>query len=366
MNKRIIQSILAAFSTFGVVCGANAMAPMTDLEMEKVIGQGIIVSETILGSGPAAGFKYYRMGLDARLSLNANIDKMQLGCGGFNESIASNSCEIDLDFVRLMGLDAGGTQAGAVGSDFVLTRPYIELATTGSGTTREVVGLKIGSQQADGFFGVGRRYANGEVNLENGGTCGSGNPTSREACHSGINRLSGNIRSELSGQFPVSITLLGTQNACFGDSANNADCNTPYFIDIVGTRINEIYQESVPLTLDEGFLNAIGIDEAYATIQQSLRFIHGFALDGTDDFFLSFQRQKLVYPTYDKTSYSATANAGWWMNVPSVNVKNFTGDTVSLGIGEALEALGAPGPVVEDSELNVNPPDNCFGTATFC
>ncbi len=366
MKKTIIQRLLLGISGVVISSWSFGMAPMTDTEMQDVSGQGLIVSETIAGTGAGAGYNYYRMGLDARLSLNANIDKMQLGCGGFNESIASNACDIDLDFVRLMGLDGSGTEPGAVGSDFVLTRPYIELATTGSGTTREVVGLKIGSQQADGFFGVGRRYSNGQLNLENGGTCGSGSPAARVACHSGINRLSGNIRSELSGQLPVSIPLLGTQNACFGDSSNNSDCNTPYYVNIVGTRINELYQESVPLTLDDGFLSAIGIDQAYATIQQRLRFVHGFALDGTDDFFLSFQREKVAYPNYDKSGYSAPANAGWWMNVPSVNVKNFTGDTVNLSIVEALTALRAPGPVVRDSELNVIPPDNCFGGAVFC
>lgn len=348
-----------------------AMVMLDDDDLSRVTGQALFVSDMIAPAGAAGSstdFTFFRMGLDVQLELNANIDKMQLGCGGFNESIVGNACDIDLDFVRLMGLNAAGDGPGAaVDSSFTLRRPYIELAIRESGDgTREIAGVKIGSQEANGFFGVGRTYANGQVNQEHGGTCGGNNPAARLACHSGINRLSGYIDAELSGQFPVSITLLGTQTACFGDVATNNSCNTPYFVEIQGTRLNEIVEPGIPLTLSAGFLSAIGISQAYATIQQNLRFIHGFALDGTSDFFISFQRERVSYPTYDKQGYAQTANAGWWMNVPQVNVKNFTGDTVSLGIGDAFSALSSPGPVVRDSELNTVPPVNCYGGNMFC
>ena len=219
---RIVNFILAAC----IAGHAHSMVEMSNEEMDSVVGQGLLVTETISGSGEWSDFNYMRMGLDARVSLNANIDKMQLGCGGFNESIVANSCDIDFDFVRLLGLNPTGDGPGEVGSDFVLLRPYVEIATTGSGANREIVGIKIGSQQADGYFGIGRRYANGEPNLERGGTCntasGAGNAAGRANCHSGLNSISANLNVELSGQFPVSIPILGTQNACFGNSANNS------------------------------------------------------------------------------------------------------------------------------------------------
>ena len=369
-----IKRVLCAAALCSVVQVVPAMVALDDSELGEVHGQALLVADFIGanslagagGSGSATDFEFYRMGLDVLVEMNMNIDKLQLGCGGFNESIASNACDIDLDFVSLMGLNATGDGPGSAKSSFRLERPYIEIAIRGSGANREIAGFKVGSQAANGYFGTGRVYNNGQANLENGGTCNSNNSTNRLACHSGLNRVSGFLGVELSGQFPVSITLLGTQTACFGDHATNSSCNTPYYVDIAGTRISEIVQPGVPLTLSGGFLSAIGISQAYATIQQNLRFIHGFALDGTSDFFLSFQRERVAYPTYAKDGYSHPANAGWWMNVPEVNVKNFTGDTVSLGFGEAFNALSAPGPLVVNSELNTVPPVNCYGSYRFC
>lgn len=367
---RMVTAV-ALLCTAGVAVALDLQA-MDDAELAEVTGQALFVSDRIAptgSAGSATDFTFYRMGLDIELLMNANIDKLQLGCGGFNESIASNACDIDFDFVRFMGRN--GTSAGnAVTSDFKLLRPYIELAVRNDGTAslREIAGIKIGAQAADGFVGVGRRYSTSgsPLNQENGGNCTGTSGTAALNCHSGINRISGYLNTELSGQFPVSIPLLGTQTACFGNVTFNGDCNTPYFVEIVGSRLDQIRVPGVPLTLSAGFLSAIGIDQAYATIEQSLRFIHGFALEDTDDFYLSFQREQVAYPTYDKSGYAVTANAGWWMNVPQVKVVDFTGATVSLPIDDALEALGSPGPVVANSELNQTPPLNCFGSAMFC
>ena len=358
------MAISSAFFMMVVVPPAIALTELNDSELGIVSGQALFVADSIVGSGLGAGYNYTRVGLDVALGLNANINKLQLGCGGYNQSIVSG-CDIDLDYVSLMG--RSGNTAGAVGSDFVLTRPYIEIATKGSGSTKEVVGIKIGAQSADGFFGIGRRYAINEVNLENGGTCTTGAPLN---CHSGINRISGYLNAEFSGQIPVAITPLGTQTACFGRTTINASCpmtNAPVYAATSGTRLNNLVRPGIPLTLSAGFLSAIGISQAYATIDENLRFVHGFALANTSDFFLSFQRERLYYPTYDKTGYSAAAaNAGWWMNVPDVKVMDVQGATVSLGLFAALRALASPGPVVSNSELNQVPPSNCYGSSKFC
>lgn len=355
----------------------SALTQMSDNELVEVTGQALFVADTITGAGLGAGLTYTRIGLDVELGLNAQINKMQLGCGGFNESVASNSCDIDMDFVTLMGRNGTGPAdngPGAIGSDFVLTRPYLEIATKGTGSAKEVVGIKIGAQTTNGFYGIGRTYNVNDVNLENGGTCTTANPIN---CHSGLNRLSGYINAELSGQFPVDITLLGSQTACFGRTTINAECpmsNAPVTAESIGTRMTSIRKEAIPLTLSAGFLSAIGISQAYATIDQSLRMLHGFALSNTSDFFLSFQREQVYYPVYSTNSstaagsqsYSRLANAGWWMNVPSLKVTDLQGATVSLGIGDALSALSAPGPTVTNSELNQVPPSNCWGGNKYC
>lgn len=362
-----------------------AMEPIDDEALSEVTGQSLFVGDFIAGnpSDPNGGrFDFHRMGLDVELALNANIDKLQLGCGGFNNSIAGNACDIDMDYVRLMGLNANGDGGHPDGplSDFILKRPYIEIAVTGTGiTNREVAGIKVGSESANGYFGVGRKYANGQTNQEFGGVCGSGSPAARLNCHTGLNRVSGYLNTELSGRFPID-GALSSGDACFGVMTGPnalAQCSAtdtegvwgsqsgPMMAEIVGTRLTEMRQ-TIELDVDGDILGFIPLDHAYSTVIQNLRFLHGFALDDTSDFFLSFQRERVAYPTYQKDGFAYPANAGWWMNVPYVGVKNFVGDTVELGLGDELAALGYPGPDVENSELNSLPPNNCYGGYGFC
>lgn len=365
-----------------------ALEAINDDALAAVTGQSLFVGDFIEGTSgdPNGGrFDFHRMGLDVELALNANIDKLQLGCGGFNESVTANACDIDMDYVRLMGLNANGDGGHPDGpaSDFILKRPYIELAIAGEGiTTREVVGVKVGSESANGYFGIGRKYANGQTNQEFGGTCQTGgNSGERLNCHTGLNRISGYLNTELSGRFPIEIAggFLGSGDACFGVMTANAlpECSAsdtegvwgaqsgPYMTEIVGTRITQM-REVIELDLDANLLGFITLDHAYSTVVQDLRFLHGFALDDTSDFFLSFQREKVAYPTYQKDGFAYPANAGWWMNVPYVGVRNFVGDTVDLPTFDALSALSEPGPDVVNSELNSLPPNNCYGSYGFC
>ena len=388
---KIITPVLKCLAAGGLSLLATlpasaALEAIDDEALAAVTGQSLFVGDFIAGnaSDPNGGrFDFHRMGLDVELALNANIDKLQLGCGGFNESIASNACDIDMDYVRLMGLNANGDGGHPDGplSDFILKRPYIEIATTGSGvTTREVVGIKVGSESANGYFGVGRNYTNGQVNQEFGGTCNpGGNPAARLNCHTGLNRISGYLNTELSGTFPLDIASIGGGDGCFGlMTGPNAqfECSAadnqgvwgshtgPLMVEITGTRLTEM-REIIELDLAASIIG-INLDHAYSEIIQNLRFLHGFALDDTSDFFLSFQREKVAYPTYQKDGFAYPANAGWWMNVPYVGVRNFVGDEVSLGLFDALAALSYPGTPVENSELNSLPPNNCYGSYGFC
>ncbi|MDF1780442.1 MAG: hypothetical protein P1U67_04020 [Alcanivoracaceae bacterium] len=372
------------------------MTALTDEGLAEVAGQGLFVSDyiapnSLTGAGATGGntdFGFYRMGLDVEVAMNANIDKLQLGCGGFNESAAGNSCDIDMDFVRLMGLNAAGNGPSTAGaaSDFILKRPYVEIAVKGSGTTREVAGIKIGSEEANGYFGVGRQYANGAVNQETGVTCQTGGAAgnagagaARGACHSGVSRISAYLNVELSAVLPLTNGVSGY--ACFGllssSVPNGGDCYASdtagvwkngkrLYAEIIGTRVATMRQV-VELDLDATALGFISIDHAYANLVQDLKTLHGFSLDGTSDFFLSFQRQEIAYPTYDKSGYAYPANAGWWMNVPDVTVTDVQGATVDLGgLFAALGNLAYPGGDTINSDLGVAPPINCYGGYGFC
>lgn len=365
------------------------MKALSDSELAEVSGQALFVGDRIAPSGAGVGadptdFTFHRMGLDVELAMNANIDKLQLGCGGFNNAIEAGTCDIDMDFVRFMGRNGDGPGDPAT-SDFVLTRPYVEIAVQGDGTAtqREVVGIKIGAQSADGFMNVGRDYLtlgsggffdpngepSGDTNLENGDVCSDVQGPGAVGCHSGINRISGNIRAELSGALDINITIFGTSNACFGQTTEgNGQCtnNPKLFETIQGTRQSEIVIPLLVLTIDGGLASLIA-DEAYAQVTLNTRMIHGFALAATSDFFLSFQRQRVAYPNFDaSTGYSPAANAGWWMNVPHVKLVDLVAPEQTMSLGEALDALAPPGLPLENPELGQRAVSNCYGGQMFC
>ncbi len=365
--------------------GMQGMEALTDSDLAEVTGQALFVSDRIAATGAGTGatptdFTFHRMGLDVELALNANIDKLQLGCGGFNESIAANACDIDLDFVRFMGRN--GSQPGnPVTSDFKMLRPYIELAiiNENSPSLREVVGVKIGAQSVDGFLGVGRDYLNtngtpsGLTNAEHGGVCNATDGAGAQACHSGINRISGSLGAELSAQVPLTVELafitLANETVCLGNTSFTNDvcgAGDEFFTTITGTRLATLDLQSIPLQLSGGLISTIGIDEGYAWITESLRFVHGFSLEDTSDFFISFQRQRVAFPTYDKTGFSTTANAGWWMNVPSVKILDMLAPRLTLGVAELLPALLQPGASLQNIELGQRAVSNCFGGLQFC
>lgn len=120
-----------------------------------------------------------------------------------------------------------------------------------------------------------------------------------------------------------------------------------------------------------GILRILQGADMYAIMDARLSDVHGFELNQTQDFFLSFQRERIAYPNYDKTSYAAPANAGWWMNVPSVELRDLEPATVDLGCPGALclgllGSFSAPGIYAGYPDLQSNPPVNCYGGASFC
>ena len=169
----------------------TGMSPLDDEQMRAVTGQGLIVSDKISGSALAnpndysTPFEFYRIGLDGELQLNLNVSKLQLGCGGINDHLSGHAgCDIDIDYLSLMGRN--GTDIGDPGSPLKLDRPYIEFAVKNddSTTLREIAGIKIGAQSADGALSAGRRYfSNNAINQENAVSRNNCNPFTRRANH---------------------------------------------------------------------------------------------------------------------------------------------------------------------------------------
>ena len=371
MVMKIKKKMIIPFATFllltpcfglALVDSGKGMVQLSEEEMRGVNGQGLFVSDHIAGNDPtldggtneyAKDFDFYRIGLDGEMSLNLNISKLQLGCGGVNDMLSGVAgCDIDIDYASMMGRI--GTEPGVAGSAFRLLRPYMSFAIKNddSKTLREVAGIKIGAQSADGAMVAGRRYANGEFNHENtvpefGNACdttGGSTGTGVVGCHSGINTVSGFLGTELSiamqvrtnvcalGFGPFSGNCLGPVALAAWGCAGRTDngpldkCGTSksdaLFVDLAGTRMQRLGLRSAELQLNDVTVNILGanldvsgiLGSAYAQLDTSLRTVHKLIFADTSDFFLSFQREPIAYPRYSKKSayqdFSDVAAAG--------------------------------------------------------
>lgn len=349
---------------------AVAMEEMTDAALAANAGQGLMVADKLQGIA-GSNHTFYRMALNAELGINSSIDKLQLGCGGFNNAVVDNACDIDIDYVTLMGRAPGGGQPGAPGagdpatSQFKMTRPYIEIAVKNDDdpTRREIIGFKIGAAQVDGYLGLGRFTSPGSPGASpscTSATDGAG----AFYCNQGINRLSGYMKNKLTGEAFGCFGAFGCTPASNPTSQYRVATFTGELV-MWGTRLNRIQVELEAKTDPAATLGLSLTAASFAN--QSLRFIHGLSINGTDaefladNFFQSFQREPVRYPTYNKTApFSNTANPGWWMNIPVARLDGLKAYNVEASLG----SLG--GITLDDPDIGQRPPDNCFGALKFC
>lgn len=432
-----------------------AMQALADEELEAVTGQAgsLFLADKITPNelanpdpGGASAFTFYRMGMDVKMDMNLNIDKLQLGCGGVNDFLtATQGCDIDLDYVGFMGLNAAKDRPATNGPDslFTLTRPYIEIAVKNDSTpaTREVVGIKIGAQRINGAIRIGRDYLgvggfgqeSSLTNREHGTTCNPSATTGAGviACHSGINSISGALPGlELSAGFraraticdpllfcvwPFYPSITANIDGCIGTIAfdpctNNADNDTPFFIDAGGTRLNSLYVAAAALKMQADVTLGINLT-GYGSLILDTRQIHYLLAPDSSDFALSFQRERVAWPRYEKapptyprvfnasrgvgtthsfnscdpqygqvptngrcgSAYSEPASTGWWLQAANMKVLNLQpGNQIVLpGSYTLFELLTALGPdtspiIIDNPRLDFVAARNCYGAQMFC
>ena len=329
--------------------------PDTDMSLIEAQDGSLIIADRIgpneltgaSSAGTYANFSYYRMGLDAKLDFNANISKLQLGCGGVNDLLTGPGCDIDIDYASFMGINPAGNAPGIAGSPFQMTRPFVELAfkNENNPAKREVVGFRLGAQSINGALGLGREYATGQLNMEHGGTCDQSVTTGAAVsnCHSGIRSVSGYLGLELAAavRARARITVLGIPTytamleTCFGridkygcDSTPNGtgtgtkehnanDGTAPFFVDAGGTRLNTLHVAAAKLHINDfdlgcfildvgclaiqGSLNGL-VDNGYGQLKIDMRQVHYLLTPNTSNFFLSFQRERVSWPNYTKAT----------------------------------------------------------------
>ena len=419
--------ILPSLLLFVSVCSsvhAIDLIELNDRELSNVNGQalmslGYIAPNDSVNKMQGQGVGFYKLGIEAELELNANIKKLQLGCGGVN---GAGGCDIDIDNLSLSGV--ADTREGRVSSSAKLTNPFLEFAikNPNAASTREIVGLRLSAEKALGMLTTGTENSvtpNG-INSLSGymkikDTTGTGYTAGRNMTYADTKQsIDGNVKTSFLF-IPLTLGFKSTDYNLALDSAK-ADI----FINgttISGRRlssakldgyanINQLNfggQLGASLNITAGLLtlqkqvtgNITGL-KANITIEENLGFIHKIPLD--NPFSLSLQSQNVWWP-----GAAETAQKGWWMAfedtidigsvVPSKKI-DITNDVLKQVVGpistyitnnpvacSLFDCIGGSGLAVGNVNLpntSVNFPlkdlqlatqdfaPNCYGSLKFC
>ena len=356
MNKSLISILITATLGFSQ---SYAMTALNDEELSEVEGQALMNLEYTAGSNGTdslgqsytqSNLGFYKLGLSAEIELNANIKKLQLGCGGSNNSIRAG-CDIDIDNLSLSGIPEAGQERPETSAK--LTNPFIEFAIKNptSAATREVMGFRVSAEKIVGLLTAGT----------NDGT------------QNGINTLSGYMKiapatgSTKTQETPFTQSLTGKVNiaGCLNCPREFVTSNSTIKIPSMpvnfttkeailnGSRLTSVNVNAladVPtiiLTENSGNMKAVVPGTTWVTIiplsnftisdmrvnmqisglktdialNQSLGLIHSLPLNNPVS--LSLQKSKLFWP-----KEQAVADPGWWLAV---------NDPVQLGTLNASE-----------------------------
>ena len=170
---RRFKSLHLAMLTLGSLCLNSAYASdtlhsLSDSEMSATTGQALMSMSYISPQDDAnleanrtnqrdpnnGGIGFYKLGMEAEVELNANIKKLQLGCGGMN---GAGVCDIDIDNLSLSGVVDRNDRNARASSSAKITNPFLEFAikNPSSASTREVVGFRLSAEKVQGLLTTG-------------------------------------------------------------------------------------------------------------------------------------------------------------------------------------------------------------------
>lgn len=353
--RKLVQSFQMILLLNGMVSLAWAdsnLVSLSDEELAAEAGQALFNMSYIAPGDSknkmvaADGIGFYKLGIEADLELNANIRKLQLGCGGVN---GAGGCDIDIDNFSLSGVANNSSDRAA--SDALLKNPFIELAIKNptSASTRELKGVRLSAEQAFGMLSFGTENsdtpnginslsgylklapATGTANtVQRTMTNALGNMTGRIAIR-GVLGLSSAPRNFSSDDY--SLTLASTpvpfttrEKAISGNRMKSvsleADSVIPN-IDFSGPLAATIRTALLgDITLKKNVTGRITNLGVKIDIDQSLGLIHKIPING-NPFSLSLQQQQIFWP-----GATVASKTGWWLaledriNIGSVSPSN--------------------------------------------
>lgn len=375
----------------------TGLQPMNDNELSASTGQALLSLSYISPTdqdNPNNNIGFYRLGMEADLEINANINKLQLGCGGVN---GADGCDIDLDHVRLTGMVDTGTVDAGPPSSFLAKNPFLEFAIKNpeSASTREIAGFRLGFLEAFGKLTIGEpsNYNGQDLSFTK-----NNDPNT----HTGINSLSGDLGLSLVNSYIPLLTCISGANAgrtgcniggALGIPLGNASINAdqPNSGD---NRFNLAFGRGDSVTLQDIKAQYLGFS-LNANWVESLKFVHEIALgndingnglydagEATQDFVLlslsSLGDNNVLNNQFTNTNnlrwqrVSDPSNwygapRGWSLSAPnSVTLGNTETKAVYVGVGEALGALAGFTLEIGNLDAGLRPVDNCWGGLTFC
>ncbi len=157
------RTLLAFLLAFLVLTGGTASAQMralSDTEMSSVSGQGLFT----VGNSSYNGFDFTRIGLDADVTLNANLANLRLGEYTYAPRNGGGA-DLDIGALRFGRSDAGDAQRLVH-----IGNPYFEFVyqNTGAAGQREVVGMRLGFDSISGDIGMKIATLSGAMRIDAG------------------------------------------------------------------------------------------------------------------------------------------------------------------------------------------------------
>jgi hypothetical protein len=329
----ICTGLFSSIHSFASTLHSESLIQLNDAELSDVSGQALMSLSYIAPNdsinniqGQDVGF--YKLGLEAELDLNANIKKLQLGCGGVN---GAGGCDIDIDNLSLSGI--ADTREGRVGSSAKLTNPFVEFAikNPNSASTREVVGLRLSAEKVLGLLTTGIENSdlpNGINSLSGAikikATTGTGftAPRAMRFNDTGMamsgriiigfvaptfttNNYNLQLQSTKANLLINGTTLAGTRLTS-AKLTGTALIDNLNFGGNITARVNLPFVSLIPLSINSnGYISGLRAD---LDIEQDLGYIHKFPLN--NPFSLSLQSTQVHWPGAEYA-----ANRGWWLAI---------------------------------------------------
>lgn len=388
---RQFTSIRVALLTLGSLCfssayAASTLVPMSDAELSATRGQALMgmsyiaPTDSASNSSSNGNMGFYRLALDAQLELNANIKKLQLGCGGVN---GAGACDIDIDYLSLSGGTVDSTSTERASSSAIITNPFLEFAVKNpdSASTREIQGFRLSAKSLSGLltFGLENGDAPSGINSLSGymvtkptGGTVTTNPyygitqDETNTAITGRATVLGNLYTVpfTSTGYNLNLgagsgTLSMGQQIITGKRINTANLNATAKVGglaVTGTLDATASVLGLPIPISGNVTGTVNNLDVNVAIKQSLGYFHAAQLNGSAGY-LSVQGVNILWP-----EAASTAQTGWWLELTNpIDIGQITPvGSVDIALSTIVDALGQV-----SAYLDKNPVD-CGLLASSC